>query len=124
MDISKHGQKGTYTKAGVYVEDPGNVGVFAGAGVGGAHADLNLEGPNASADAEIGVTRVGAMARAEVGSASVQAGPIGVKLGLGVDTGASASADGVEFKFLGTGFTIGKKNSISVLGSEVSCSVM
>lgn len=124
MALSNHGHEGSHAEAGVYAGLPGKVGAYAGAGVGGTHAELSLEGPNASAGAEIGVTGVGAMARAEVGSASVQAGPVGVKLGLGVDTGASVGADGVEVKVLGTGFTIGQKNSLSVLGSEVSCSIM
>ncbi|KAL0180637.1 hypothetical protein M9458_023043, partial [Cirrhinus mrigala] len=38
--------------------------------------------------------------------ASAKAGPLGVKVGLGFDTGLSAGAGGVEAKILGTGFTI------------------
>ncbi|XP_026077884.1 uncharacterized protein LOC113055709 [Carassius auratus] len=83
-----------------------------------------VKGPSASAGTEVSVVKVEAMARAEVASASASVGPVGVKVGLGFDTGASAGLDGVEAKFLGTGFSIGQKNSISVLGSEASCSVM
>ncbi|XP_043099478.1 uncharacterized protein LOC122353873 [Puntigrus tetrazona] len=129
--------EGTYIKSGTYIrglEDaPGErlprFGAGAEAGVGRAGAEFSVfeaeaKGPNASAGVEANVTGVGAMARAELASASAQAGPVGVKVGLGVDTGASVGADGVEVKFLGTGFSIGPKTSISLLGSEVSCSVM
>ncbi|XP_043086371.1 uncharacterized protein LOC122332958 [Puntigrus tetrazona] len=82
-------------------------------------------GPNARASAEANIISAAAMARAEIASASAQAGPVGVKVGLGVDTGASLSLiDGLELKVLGTGFTFGPRTSVSFLGSELSCSVM
>ncbi|KAK9966906.1 hypothetical protein ABG768_003988 [Culter alburnus] len=104
-------------------------GAYAEAGVGQARAEYGAfeaeaKGPSASAGAEIGETGVGAMARAELASVSTKAGPVGVKLGLGVDTGLSAGVGGVEAKVLGTGFSVGEKNSVSVLGSEVECVVM
>nr|XP_055039045.1 uncharacterized protein LOC129426640 [Misgurnus anguillicaudatus] len=104
-------------------------GVYAEAGVGRARAQVSVveaeaNGPNASAGAEASVVGVGAMARAEIASASAKAGPVGVKVGLGVDTGASIGLGGVEAKVLGTGISIGPKTSVAVLGSEVSCSVM
>ncbi|XP_056592811.1 uncharacterized protein LOC130411855 [Triplophysa dalaica] len=106
-------------------------GVYAEAGVGRARAEFSVfdaeaNGPNASvsAIASLGSVGVSAMARAEITSVSARAGPVGVKLGLGVDTGASIGLGGVEAKFLGTGISIGPKTSVSVLGSEVSCSVM
>ncbi len=34
------------------------------------------------------------MAQAEIASMSAKAGPVGVKVGLGVDTGVSAGVDG------------------------------
>ncbi|KAI7810738.1 uncharacterized protein LOC130553244 [Triplophysa rosa] len=103
--------------------------VFAEAGVGRARAELSVleaeaKGPNAGASAAANVIGLSAMARAEVGSASAKAGPVGVKVGLGVDTGASIGAGGVEVKILGTGVSFGPKTSVSLLGSEVSCSVM
>lgn len=129
--------EGKYAKAGKYfvgLEDkPGNripkAGVFAEAGVGRAVAEVSVlkadaKGPNASAGAEASATGAGVMARAEVGSVSAKAGPVAAKLGLGVDTGASIGLGGLEAKFLGTGISIGPKTSVSVLGSEVSCSVM
>ncbi|XP_048029626.1 uncharacterized protein LOC125257202 [Megalobrama amblycephala] len=129
--------EGTYAGAGTYasgLEDkPGKripkAGAYAAAGVGRARAELSVleaeaKGPNASAGAEMSWVGSGAMARAEIASASAKAGPVGVKLGLGFDTGVSAGVDGLEAKFLGTGFSIGPKTSVSVLGSEVSCVVM
>ncbi|CAM4731380.1 unnamed protein product [Leuciscus chuanchicus] len=129
--------KTTYAGARKYADafedQPGKripkAGVYAEAGVGRARAEYSVfeadaKGPNASAGAEASVVEVGAMARAELASASANAGPVGVKVGLGVDTGASIGVTGVEAKFLGTGFSIGPKTSVSVLGSEVSCAVM
>ncbi|KAL1252282.1 hypothetical protein QQF64_020078 [Cirrhinus molitorella] len=83
-----------------------------------------IKGPSTSSNVEVSPVKVEAMARAEVASASVKAGPVGMKVGLGFDTGASVGPDQLEAKFLGTGVSFGSKNSVSVLGSEVSCSVM
>ncbi|XP_051559440.1 uncharacterized protein LOC127444213 [Myxocyprinus asiaticus] len=104
-------------------------GAQAEAGVGRARAELSVleaeaKGPNAMAGVEGSVLGIGAMARAEIGSTSAKAGPLGVKLGLGVDTGASFGVRGLEAKFLGTGISVGPKTSVSLLGSEVTCSVM
>ncbi|XDV14245.1 hypothetical protein PO909_002421 [Leuciscus waleckii] len=106
-------------------------GVYAEAGVGRAHAEFSIfeaeaRGPNASASAEATVARLGAgaMAQAEVASASAVAGPVGVKLGLGVDTGGYIGLGGVEAKILGIGFSIGAKTSISFLNSELSFSFL
>ncbi|KAA0722679.1 hypothetical protein E1301_Tti015496 [Triplophysa tibetana] len=104
-------------------------GILAEAGYGRARAEYSVfeaeaKGPNASIGAEASLAKVGAMGRAEVASASAKAGPVTVKAGLGFDTGASIGLGGVEAKFLGTGFSIGAKTGVSVLGSEVSCSVM
>ncbi len=81
--------------------------------------EAEAKGLIASAGSEVGI-----MARADIASVSAKAGPVGVKVGLGLDTGAFVGQDGVKAKFLGTGFSVGSKNSVSVLGSEVSCSVM
>uniref|UniRef100_A0A672LN68 Uncharacterized protein n=1 Tax=Sinocyclocheilus grahami TaxID=75366 RepID=A0A672LN68_SINGR len=129
--------EGGYAKQGFYASGFENksgkripkAGYLAEAGVGRACAEYSVfeavaKGPNASVGAEASTVGVGAMAPAEIASASAKAGPVGVKVGLGFDTGASAGVDGVEVKFLGTGVTIGPKTSISVLGSEASCSVM
>ncbi|XP_048028875.1 uncharacterized protein LOC125256717 [Megalobrama amblycephala] len=130
---SNYARSGTYSSA--FENEPGKripkIGAYAEAGVGRARAEYSVfeaeaKGPNASAGAEASVIGVGAMARAEIASASAKAGPVGAKLGLGFDTGASVGLGGVEAKFLGTGFSIGPKTGISVLGSEVkvSCVVM
>uniref|UniRef100_A0A8C1LTM8 Uncharacterized protein n=1 Tax=Cyprinus carpio TaxID=7962 RepID=A0A8C1LTM8_CYPCA len=86
-------------------------GVYAETGVGRACAEYSVfeaeaKGPNASAGAEVSVGGAGAMARAEIA------------MGLGLDTGVSVGVGGVEAKFLGTGFSVGPKTSVSVLGSE------
>ena len=57
------------------------------------------------------------------GTASASTGPLGIKVGLSLDTGVSAGVDGVEAKFLGIGFSVGPKTSASVLGNEVSCCI-
>ncbi|XP_056324304.1 uncharacterized protein LOC130237393 [Danio aesculapii] len=129
--------EGTYARQSGYkaglTNEPGQripkTGYSAEAGIGRARAECSVfeaeaKGPNASVGAEISVLGAGAMARAEIASASASAGPVGVKVGLGVDTGASIGVDGLEAKFLGTGISIGPKTSVAVLGSEVSCSVM
>ncbi|CAM4271402.1 unnamed protein product [Leuciscus chuanchicus] len=124
---------GTGTFASAFENKPGKrvpkAGAYAEAGVGRASAaysvfEAQAKGPNATARADANLIKAGAVARAEVGSASAKASPIGVKVGLGVDTGASVGADGLEVKVLGTGFTIGPKLGVSILGSEVSCCVM
>lgn len=58
------------------------------------------------------------MARAEIGSAAASAGPLNVKVGLGVDTGIKINPDKVELKLLGTGLTLGSTMGISLFGSE------
>lgn len=58
------------------------------------------------------------MAQAEVGSVSAAAGPVGVKLGLGVDTGVTVSPTKIEAKILGTGVTLGSEIGIALFGSE------
>ncbi|XDV11300.1 hypothetical protein PO909_000271, partial [Leuciscus waleckii] len=111
----------TGTFASAFENKPGKripkAGAFAEAGVGRASAaysvfEAQAKGPNATARADANLIKAGAVARAEVG------------MGLGVDTGASVGADGLEVKVLGTGFTIGPKLGVSILGSEVSCCVM
>ncbi|XP_052465169.1 uncharacterized protein LOC128022011 isoform X2 [Carassius gibelio] len=119
-----------YVKNEAYFSDFTNFRLFAEvAQAGRARAEDSIfeaetKGSSISFDTEVSPVGAKVMARAEVASASASVGPVGVKVGLGFDTGASVGEDGVEAKFLGTGFSIGQKNSISVLGSEASCSVM
>ncbi|XP_067284838.1 uncharacterized protein [Pseudorasbora parva] len=120
-----YANQGTYT-AGKIIQ---KTGYIAEAGFGRAHVAASIfeaeaRGPNASANAEASWLNVKAIGRAEIASASAKAGPLCAKVGLGFDTGASFGVDGVEAKFLGTGISIGPKIGVSVLGSEVSCSVM
>lgn len=126
-----------YARTGTYADCPENkpgkripkTGAYAAAGVGLVHAEVSVleaeaKGPNASAGAEASAVGIGAIARAEIGSAAVKVGPVGLKIGLGVDTGVSFGAGGLEIKVLGTGATVGPNPSFSVLGSELSCSIM
>ncbi|XP_075178276.1 uncharacterized protein LOC142250096 [Anomaloglossus baeobatrachus] len=128
---------GAYSGAEAYAygdEDvPGignsRMGAKCEAGVGKARAvysvlEAEAKGPSAGAGAEISATEVGAMARAEIGSVSAAAGPVKATLGLAVDTGIRAGADGLEVQFLGTGVTLGPNPSISFLGSKLECVVM
>lgn len=131
--------KGSYAKQEAYKkafkDKPGErnpkAGYLAEAGYGRVRVEASIfeaeaRGPNASACAEASSTKVGAMARAELAGVSAKAGPLAAKVGVGLDTGASLGWDGVELKFLGTGFSFGPKMGVSVLGSEASasCSVM
>ncbi|XP_028976683.2 uncharacterized protein LOC114839478 [Esox lucius] len=104
-------------------------GAWWGAGVGLARAAISVleveaKGPNVSAEASATILGAGAMARAEVGSVSITAGPVRASLGLGVDTGVSAGVDGVEVKLLGTGLKLGPRPSVAVLGSKAECSIL
>ncbi|KAL6475742.1 hypothetical protein MHYP_G00167820 [Metynnis hypsauchen] len=123
---------GLYADADTYADGPENkpgkripkAGAVAKAGVGRAGARWKIfqaeaKGPNASAGAEANVLEAGAMARAEVGSASASAGPVGVKVGLGVDTGVKVGPTMIEAKVLGTGVTLGSTIGISLFGSEL-----
>ncbi|XP_026131737.1 uncharacterized protein LOC113111327 [Carassius auratus] len=127
--------EGGYAEQGFYASGfenkPGKrlpkAGYLAEAGVGRARAEYSIfeaeaKGPSASFDGEAKIGKLGAMARAEIASASAKAGPIGVKVGLGFDTGASIGVGGVEAKILGIGFSFGSKMGVSLLGSEVSFS--
>ncbi|KAG8555130.1 hypothetical protein GDO81_017595 [Engystomops pustulosus] len=129
--------EGTYSYATTYrhglINETGKriprAGACAGAGVGKARAeyrvfDAEANGPNVYAGAEANIVGVGAMARAEIGSASVGAGPFYLSLGLGIDTGIRAGVDGFEIKFLGCGFNFGPKTSVSFFGSSCGLDVL
>lgn len=75
-------------------------------------------GPNVGAEATASLTSgASVFYKAELASASASAGPLKAKVGLSAETGASISLLHVEGKFLGTGFSFGKKMGFSVLGS-------
>ncbi|KAL7856537.1 hypothetical protein SRHO_G00154360 [Serrasalmus rhombeus] len=84
---------------------------------------VKARGPNVAAEAEFSLLGAGAMARAEVASVAGAAGPFGVKYGLALDTGVKLSFIQGEFKFLGTGVTVGRTTGVSVLGNEVTFSL-
>lgn len=118
---------GTDTYAHAFEDEPGKripkAGAVAEAGVGRVGAAWSIfsaeaKGPNAAAKAEANILEAGAIAKAEVGSAAAFAGPLNVKVGLGVDTGIKINPDKVELKLLGTGLTLGSTLGISFFGSE------
>uniref|UniRef100_A0A3B1JFC7 Uncharacterized protein n=1 Tax=Astyanax mexicanus TaxID=7994 RepID=A0A3B1JFC7_ASTMX len=124
---------GTYAETEKYAhafeDKPGKrvpkAGASASAGVGRARAQWSIfeaeaNGPNASAGAHADVLGASAMARAEVASASAAAGPVGIKVGLGVDTGAEVGHGSAEVKVLGCGVSVGRKMGISLFGNELS----
>ncbi|KAM3617072.1 uncharacterized protein V6R79_001806 [Siganus canaliculatus] len=111
-----------------YKDKPGKripkAGAYAGAGMGYARAewsvlDAEARGPNAAVGAGASATGVQAMAKAELAGASASAGPVKAKVGLAADTGISIGLDGIEIKFLGTGFSIGPKTEISLFGNSI-----
>ncbi|KAM3618604.1 uncharacterized protein V6R79_022437 [Siganus canaliculatus] len=98
--------------------------LYAGAGLGYARAewkafDAEARGPTFGAGLTVSNSAVKAMAKAELASAAVTAGPTTFKLGLAADTGVGVGNDGVEAKVLGTGFTIGRRTEISLFGSSI-----
>ncbi|KAJ8412253.1 hypothetical protein AAFF_G00145200 [Aldrovandia affinis] len=78
---------------------------------------------NAKIGHEFSLKKVSAMADAELMSVSGKVGPVDAKVGLSVKTGAAIGTDGLEAKVLGTGFTLGKRISVSFLGSEIGFSL-
>uniref|UniRef100_A0A671U6I0 Uncharacterized protein n=1 Tax=Sparus aurata TaxID=8175 RepID=A0A671U6I0_SPAAU len=79
---------------------------------------FEAKGPSAGMD--VGLTLESgarAMAKAELASTSVSAGPVKATVGLSADTGVGVGPSGVEAKVLGTGFTIGREVGLSVLGT-------
>ncbi|XP_047673763.1 legumain-like isoform X2 [Tachysurus fulvidraco] len=93
----------------------------AGVGrVGAAWSVFAVEAncPNVSAEAMANVLEGRAMAAAELVSVSAVAGPVQLKLGLGLDTGVSLGPAKFELKILGTGVSFGSTMGISLFGSE------
>lgn len=79
--------------------------------------DAEAKGPNAAAEAAMTEDAVGAIARAELASASASVGNVKATVGLGVDTGAKVTSDGVEAKVLGTGVKLGRTVGVSLFGT-------
>lgn len=103
-------------------------GAYAEAGFLEAKAEFSVfeecaKGPNASAGAEISPLGMKAMATAGPGTASANAGPIGVEVGLSLDTGMALGLEGEEVKIAGTGIKLGTETNVSVLGTEASYSI-
>ena len=71
---------------------------------------------NASAQAEISSTFIGAGANLELAGGSVSI--FDLKLAAGVDTGIGIKDDSLTVEVLGTGLSVGRRLGVSVLGSE------
>lgn len=112
------------------VDKPGKrlpkAGMYASAGVGHAGAQWSIfeaeaKGPNVAA--AMGATTASlsakAFVRAELASASASAGPLKAKVGLSAETGIEVGVTGLEAKLLGTGFSIGRKMSVSLFGNSI-----
>uniref|UniRef100_A0A3Q0R9G6 Uncharacterized protein n=1 Tax=Amphilophus citrinellus TaxID=61819 RepID=A0A3Q0R9G6_AMPCI len=98
--------------------------VSAAAGVGHVRAewsifDAEAKGPNAGAEASVGLDGARAFAKAEIASASASAGPVKANIGLGFDTGVEISPRQIEAKLLGVGFSIGCKADFTLFGIGV-----
>ncbi|KAI4824424.1 hypothetical protein KUCAC02_012936 [Chaenocephalus aceratus] len=74
-----------------------------------------MSGPSSRAE---GPGKGDGFVTADLGSASASAGPLKDTVGLSADTGVGVSADGLEAKVQGSGFTLGRKVSASLFGIE------
>ncbi|XP_078144530.1 uncharacterized protein LOC139920436 [Centroberyx gerrardi] len=118
--------KGPKASAGIEVS-PGSLRVSAKGKVGSASASAGplkaeVKGPNGSTGIEASPGSVRAFAKGELASASATVGLLKAKVGLAVDTGVGVGVTGVEAKVLGTGFSIGRKMCVSLLGNEINFS--
>lgn len=124
---------GSYSGAGTFGNEcenkPGKrvpkAGAYAAAGTGYARAewgvfDAEARGPNAGAGAGVSLASgARAFAKAEVGSASVKAGPVKATVGLSADTGVSVGPSGVEVQVLGTGVAFGPRMRVALFGNAI-----
>ncbi|RHZ35692.1 hypothetical protein [endosymbiont GvMRE of Glomus versiforme] len=76
-----------------------------------------------SVSAGVDVTRTGILLKGGVNAFDFKTHGVGVKVGLNADTGGSISANGLELKAAGVGFSIGKKIGVSLPVGEVSVDV-
>lgn len=119
--------EGLYAEAGAHMNvemTPERLGLEAKASAGHIRVtedDVSVEasGPNASPMFVANNREAQVMVGAEIASASVSAGPVGVKVGLGVKTGARVGDDGAELKVLGCGMSVGRTTGVSLFGNEL-----
>ncbi|OCT58823.1 hypothetical protein XELAEV_18001311mg [Xenopus laevis] len=81
--------------------------------------DFEAKGPNVSAGVEASATGASVRARAELASVTASVGPLNATLALGVDTGVEVGEDGFGVQFLGTGFKVGPRSIVSLLGCKL-----
>lgn len=117
--------EGLYAEAGAHMNvgmTPERLGLEAKASVGHVRVtedDVSVEASSPNASAMFVANNREVMVGAEIASASVSAGPVGVKVGLGVKTGARVGDDGAELKVLGCGMSVGRTTGVSLFGNEL-----
>lgn len=115
--------EGPFTEAEAHIDTKKistNAAVSAGR-ISVKKGDISVEanGPNASAMFMANDREAKVMVGAEIASASFSMGPVGMKAGFGVKTGARFGEDGAEVKPLGCGMSVGRTMGVSLFGSEV-----
>ncbi|XP_060914197.1 uncharacterized protein LOC132990130 [Labrus mixtus] len=110
---------GPYEAQGDVKNENGDVrGVYTGAGLFQIKdGDTEIRGPNLGIGSEVSKDNVRLSYKAEVASVSTSAGAATATVGLSADTGIGIGKSGVEAKFLGTGFSVGRKTGFSLFGS-------
>jgi len=81
--------------------------------------EIKTFGVEVGARVEAGAGGIGAGVEAKATLVEAEGGGCGVKLGLGVSTGAEIGPGGVSAKVAGVGFSLGKKVGISVFDNEI-----
>jgi RHS repeat-associated protein len=128
LNANNHTGPNTSVWANVVVQEYGVVMADTGAGANlfefhsddsQYSVDIQAFGIEAGASAEAGITGFSVEAVAEVKMIELEGAGVGGRLALAATTGVSAGLGGVEIKVGGTGFSIGKKTGISILGSEI-----
>lgn len=97
-------------------------GLYAVVGVGYSHVkngdvEAVVKGPNIGFGASGSSDGARLFYNAEAISTSLSVGPAKATVGLSANTGVDISATQVEAKFLGTGFSFGRKMGFSLYGS-------
>ncbi|KAJ4934692.1 hypothetical protein JOQ06_007477 [Pogonophryne albipinna] len=101
------------------LEDESGGTLSAGLGhvrVKNGNVGAEVKGPNIGTGAVWSEKGAGVFVKAELVSVSASAGPVKAKLGLSLDTGLDVGVDGVQVKFLGTGFSLGRKMGLYMGG--------
>lgn len=94
-------------------------GEYAVAGVGYIYRknlEVEAKGPNVGLGSSSGPDGTRIMCQAELGSYSSTVGPVKTKVAVSFETGVELSQKQLELKYLGTGFSFGRKMGFSLSG--------